>query len=226
MPKISIPTFPDNDYDIRNYGAQENQTFLNTLAFKKAISDCSKKGGGKIIVPPGTWLTGPIHLTDNINLEIQKNAKLVLSTNIDNYLPPVFTRFEGVEFYGFSPLIYTQNSQNIAITGKGEINGSGKFWEDILKAPRDKNDFTPSISSNDRSTYGMAQDDIPVEKRVFVDKKKPIQPSFIQFVNCKNILIEDIQVIDGPNWTIHPIYSENITIKNIFVKTDKKTPME
>jgi len=102
MPQIKPPVFPDRTVDIRDYGAVGDGKTLNTRSFADAISACARAGGGRIVVPAGTWLTGPIHLKSNINLHIEKDAEIRFSTNFKDYLPVVFTRYEGIECYNYS----------------------------------------------------------------------------------------------------------------------------
>jgi len=99
MSKIKRPSFPDRTIDIRDYGAVGDGVTMNTKAFATAISACAKKGGGRVLVPEGIWLSGAIHLKSNIELHIQKGAELRFSNKFSDYLPVVFTRWEGLECY-------------------------------------------------------------------------------------------------------------------------------
>lgn len=198
---------PNNICDISNYGASKKK--LNTKAFSKAIDDCSQKGGGTVNVPPGTWKSGPIHLKSNINLHLEKEAVIKFDTDLENYLPAVFSRFEGVEYFNYSPPIYALDAKNVAITGRGKLDGQEKDWKKDAVLRED------SVVQ----LFQMVADDISVEKRNFAKEEYLIQPSFIQFVNCDGILIEDVTIKDSPNWTVHPIYSQNITIRNVTIDT-------
>ena len=109
MPKVKRPSFPDRTINIRDYGAVADGATLNTRAFAKAIAACAKAGGGRVLVPAGIWLSGPIHLKSNIELHIEKGAELHFSDRFSDYLPVVFTRWEGLECYNYSPLIYAKN---------------------------------------------------------------------------------------------------------------------
>ena len=210
MPDLQRPTFPDRSFDIRDFGAVADGKTKNTEAIRKAIQACSDAGGGRVLIPAGKWLTGPIHLKSNINLHIEKDAEITFSTNFNDYLPPVFTRNEGMECYNYSSLIYAHKCKNIAITGKGTLYGQGKVWWPWKKRQK----------QGAQRLYEMAIKGIAVEKRVFGTEKDALRPSFLQPVECENVLIEGITLIDGPMWTVHPIYCENIIVRDIHVQTN------
>ena len=119
MPQLQRPRFPDLRVSIADFGAVEGGATKGTEAFAKAIDACSKKGGGRVIVPKGKWLTGPIHLKSNIDLHMEDGAEILFSDRFEDYLPPVFVRSGGVEIYNYSPLIYARDCENVAITGAG-----------------------------------------------------------------------------------------------------------
>lgn len=174
-----------------------------------AVDRCAEMGGGTVVVPKGEWHTGKIHLRSNINLHLEDGAKLIFSDNPDDYLPVVFTRWEGTECYNYSPLIYANSCENISITGKGTLIGSGEKWWN-WKALQQK--------AADR-LYNMAADNVAVEERIFGTREAALRPQFIQTINCKNVLLEGFTIIDGPQWTIHPVYCENMTVRNVNVLT-------
>lgn len=212
--EIEKPVFPEKKCNIRDYGAVSDGKTKNTNAFEKAITDCQKNGGGTVFVPKGTWLTGPIRLGSNINLNLEKDSEIIFTQNFEDYLPVVFTRFEGVEIYNFSPPIYAKDETNIAITGEGKINGNSKnFWWETNK----KYETLLSLEK----VYDMAKTNPPLERRVFGEKESGIRPSFIQFINCNRIMIEGVEINDGPMWTVHPIYSQNILIRHVSIRTEK-----
>jgi polygalacturonase len=227
MPEISKVSIPDRVCDISMYGAVGDGKTLDTQAFSRAITDCNEKGGGKVIVPRGTWFTGAIHLLSNVELHLEKGSEIVFSSNIVDYQPAVFSRFEGIELYNYSPLIYVANSENIAITGEGVLNGNAEKWFLWNEAPSvisrkqggKKNNLPPKEISS-KKIYEMGQNGTAVEERMFGNGKEFLQPSFLEFVNCKKISIEGIKMTNSPSWTIHPIYSSDITIKNISIDTD------
>lgn len=112
------PVFPDKSASIVKFGANPGGTIKNTEAINKAIRKISSSGGGKVIVPEGIWLTGPIVLHSNVNLHLEEGAKLLFSQDFSDYLPAVLTNWEGSEVYSYSPFIYAFKQENIAITGR------------------------------------------------------------------------------------------------------------
>lgn len=207
---IKAPTFADNACVITDYGAVADKKTLNTEAIRAAIEDCANKGGGKVVVPAGKFRTGPIRLMSGINLDLAEGSTLSFSDDRSLYLPPVFSRYQGMEYYNFSPMIYGKDLENIALTGKGELDGNGSEWVEWGSSGNE--DF-----GRDK-LIKMSKEGVPVEQRVFGEEGR-LRPSFIQFINSKNILLEGITVKDSPFWTIHPVYCENITIRKIKVDT-------
>lgn len=210
MPPILLYASPDHTCPIGAYGAKADGTTLNTDALTKAIADCSAQGGGTVVVPPGRYLTGPIHLASNITLHIEKGAELLFSQNADDYLPPVFSRYEGMEYYGYSPFIYARDCHDIALTGEGTINGQGQTWWEWKRWQQ----------AGAKRLYALATAGVPPEERVFDTVKDGLRPSLIGLVNCERIRIEGVTIKNGPQWTIHPLYSRNILIRGVTVATD------
>ena len=125
--EIKPPTFPDRDFSVTDHGAVGDGTTDCRPAFDKAIAACHEAGGGRVVVPAGDWLVnGPIHLKSNVNLHLAEGATVRFSTDPADYLPAVFTRFEGNEVMNFSPFIYAFEQENIAITGAGHVRRPGR----------------------------------------------------------------------------------------------------
>jgi len=209
MANIDPPVFADMDFLITDYGAVGDGTTDCTKAFENAVSMCSQAGGGRVVVPEGVFLTGSIHLRSNVNLYISKNAFIKFSQNYSDYLPVVYTRFQGIECYNYSPPIYAFEQENIAITGQGTIDGQGDYtywwsWKSISSV-----DFNHLVQ--------QAEDGVPVENRIYGDGHY-LRPNMIQPYRCKNILIDSVTIINGPMWHIHPVLCENITISNVTVE--------
>ncbi len=208
---VRVQGIPDRVCDIRTYGAKFGSDAQSTQAINSAIDDCSANGGGVVFIPHGTWFSGGIKLKGNINIFLEEGSEIIFSTDLNDYLPIVFTRFQGIEFYNFSPLIYVKDAQNIAITGKGKLVGNG----DDREAWTGGGNFDLAREK----LHMMSREKVPVEERIFGDQNPGLRPSFIQFVNCKNILLDGLTVENGPIWTIHPIYSENFTARNLTINT-------
>lgn len=209
MPQLQRPVFKKVDYNILDYGAQKcawnaAERVLSTDAIRKAIETCNKNGGGRVVIPKGDWITGAVHLKSNVNFHLEEGATLHFSDNPEDYLPAVHVRWEGVECYNYSPLVYAPNCENVAITGKGTLNGHGKKWWALKK----KEDFDRIKAS--------AQ---PLESRQFglkggVTSQRPV---LLMPWKSKNVLIEGVTLIDPPFWTVQPVYCENVIIRGITI---------
>ena len=213
---IVAPAFANKTYNITNYGAQSGGIIDNTEAFKKAIQACSENGGGIVLVPQGKFLTGSIHLESNINLQIEENAEIIFSTNPDDY-PIVHTSFEGTEVMNYSPLIYAYQKNNVAITGKGTFNGQGNnqnWWSWCGKDTYGWKKGAPI--QNVARLMEMAEAGVPVSERVFGNGYN-LRPNFVEFFECKNVMLKDVKIINAPFWLIHPMKSTNVIIDGVTV---------
>lgn len=203
--------FPERLCDIRAYGAKADRAPLVTAAINAAIDACAHQGGGVVFVPVGLWRTGAIKLQSHINLYLAKGAELSFSSDLREYLPVVFTRFQGMELYNYSPLIYGKDLDQVAITGEGKLIGNGAARADWMGGG--------DAEQARQKLFDASRQGVSVEERRFGDRQPGLRPSFIQFVGSKNILLEGFTVENGPFWTIHPVYSENVTIRNVTINT-------
>ncbi|MCT9930262.1 glycosyl hydrolase family 28 protein [Planotetraspora sp. A-T 1434] len=209
LARIVPPTFPDRTFDITAYGAKPDNTTDCTAAFKNAIAACNAAGGGTVLVPgTGSFRTGKIHLLSNVNLHVNAGGTIRFRSDAGSYLPNVFTRWQGIECYNYSPFIYAYGQTNVAITGPGTIDGNAAagpwFGFDDQRGP----DWD--------ALQQMAVDGVPVNQRQFGDGHY-LKPNMIQLYNCTNILIEDVNIKNPAMWTIHPVLSRNVTVRNVKV---------
>lgn len=221
LAEISAPEFPEATFNILDYGAVADADADALPAIKAAIAACSEAGGGQVLVPPGTYpVNGPIHLLSNINLHIAEGATLKFSTDPDDYLPVVRTRWEGVDCYNYSPLIYAYEQENIAITGTGTLDGQASeenWWPWCGKGYGFEAGMPNQMDDHSRpKLYDWNTREVPVEERI-LGKGTYLRPNFIQPFACKNILIDGVTIRNSPMWVIHPTLSENITIQNVKV---------
>jgi polygalacturonase len=208
MPQPRRPEIPAAVFDIRDFGAIADGQTKVTGALRRAIAEASSQGGGTVLVPAGRWLTGPIHLASNINLHVSAGAVLAFSRDFADYLPPVLTRWEGLELYNYSPLIYARDCENVALTGQGTLDGQGEAWWPWKKTQHEAA----------AQLYEMASSGVPTAERVLASEGG-LRPSFVQTLGCKNVLIEGVTLRNGPFWTIHPVYSENVIVRRVRVET-------
>ncbi|ACT60436.1 glycoside hydrolase family 28 protein [Hirschia baltica] len=216
--KITPPSIPKAQFLLTDFDARGDGIFDNTAAFKAAIDACRKAGGGQIRVPDGHYLTGAIQLHSNIELNVSAGARLIFSTDPMDY-PVVLTRYEGVEVMNYSPLIYARDAKNVAITGEGVLDGqaSNEHWWPWCGAERFGWREGVGHQTPDRQAlFEMAESGIPVEQRRF-GPGHYLRPSFVEFYNCENVLVEDIHLKDSPFWNIHPVLSRNVIVRGVEV---------
>ncbi len=205
---IRQPEIPARDYVITDFGAQTGNNADARPAILSAIKKATADGGGRVVIPPGKWLSrGSIKLASRINLHISEGATLLFSPEARDYLPAVLTRWEGTEVYSYSPLIYAFEVKDVAITGKGTIDGnaSSEFLTWIKKA---EPDF--------QRLRRMGADGTPVAKRVF-GAGTYLRPSIIQFFRAERVLLEDYTVLNSPFWVNHLVYTDHATVRRIRV---------
>ncbi|RED22487.1 polygalacturonase [Flavobacterium cutihirudinis] len=208
--RIQLPVIPAYQVNVAKLGAKGDSISDSKPAFDKAMALCKKNNGGTLIVPKGIYkLNGPIHFVSNVNLKLEKGAKIKFSDKPEDYLPMVLTSWEGTMLYNYSPLIYAYECSNIAITGEGIIDGEGgKIWKSFKEKEGKGKDLSREMNHNN----------IPLKDRKFGDSYF-LRPQMIQFFNCKNILVENIRIENSPFWCLHLLKSESITIRGISYKS-------
>ncbi len=207
LARISAPSFPPRTFSIADFGALPGADA--TAAIRAAVEACGRAGGGRVLIPPGAWITGAITLVSNVDLHVSKGAVLRFSTDPSAY-PDVPTRFEGVECVNYSPLIYAASAENVAVTGEGTLDGqaSGENWWGWTKrgARLDKRDR--------EELFRMGEDGVPVERRVF-GAGHHLRPSFIEFLRCRRVLVEGVRIVRSPMWEIHPVLSQDVIVRGV-----------
>ena len=203
--RIQLPRIPSYKIEVTKLGAKGDSIYNAKPAFDKAMALCKKNNGGTIIVPKGIYtLNGPIHFVSNVKLHLEDGAKIRFGSNPKDY-PLVLTSWEGTMLYNYSPMIYGNNVENIAITGNGTIDGEAKnTW--IKWKPLEKKDQLLSREMNHKNT--------PIKERIFGEGHY-LRPQLIQFINSKNILIENVQIEDSPFWCVHLLKSKSITLRGL-----------
>lgn len=219
LPKTN---FQDKTYNINDFGAVADGKTLNTQAFQKAIQTCASNGGGKVLIPNGKYVTGAIHLESNVNLHLEDQAEILFSLNPKDY-PIVHTSWEGTEVMNYSPLIYAKNKTNVAITGKGTLNGQADntnwwIWSGGKNYGWKKGIPSQNDPQNREVLVDMAERGTPVNERVFGEGRY-LRPNFIEFFECNTVLVKDITVINAPFWILHPIKTNNMIIDGVTVNS-------
>ena len=206
--RIKAPRFPNRDFSIIDYGAFADNERDCTEAFRRAISAAHEAGGGRVVVPPGSFLTGPIHLKSNVNLFVSDGAIINFSLDPNKYMPAVYTRFEGIECMNYSPLIYAYEQENIALTGQGILDGRASdenWWR-----------WKGTQAGDVKTLETQGEKGVPVEQRLF-GAGKQLRPNMIQPYKCRNVLIEGVTIRNSPMWHIHPVLSTNVIVRNVKV---------
>ena len=210
LSRIKAPVFPNNEFDITKYGAVGDGAKDSGEAIRKAIAACTAAGGGRVAVPAGVFLTGPIHLDNNVNLHLSGGATLRFSQDPKQYMPVVLTRWEGTECMNFSPFIYAFEKSNIAVTGAGTLDGNADaqhWWNWKRGHDEDRNAL---MADGDKG--------VPVKDRVF-GLGHYLRPYFIQPYRCSNVLIEGVKIVNSPMWEINPVLCTNVTVRGVNIDT-------
>ena len=220
--EINAPIFPEYSLNVVEFGADPQNQNDSRTSIQSAINSCNANGGGTVTIPKGSYkVNGPINLKSNVNLHIEDGATLYFSTHADDYLPSVKTRWEGVECYNYSPLIYAYKQENIGLTGKGTLDGQASndnWWSWSGSKQYGWREGMPSQadSLSRPRLFGWNTLEVPVEQRI-LGKEAKLRPNFIQPYNCRNIIIDGITIKNSPMWILHPVLSENITISDVKV---------
>jgi polygalacturonase len=221
LSRIVAPKFPGRVFPLTSFGGVGDGRTNNTAAFKAAIAACTQAGGGRVVVPAGKFLTGPIHLASNVNLHVSEGATIAFSTRPADYLPAVLTRFEGVEVMNYSPLIYALDATNVAVTGKGTLDGQAtaeNWWPWKGQKQYGWTEGQPNQLAARQRLFDMAERGVPAAQRVFGEGDY-LRSSFIQPYRCRNVLIEGVKLVNSPMWEVHPVLSRNVTVRGLTIDT-------
>lgn len=213
--QMLLPTsFPNRVFHIvDDYQAQRGQDISQQLC--RAISDCHRAGGGMVLIPEGVFYTKAIHLLSNVNLHLEEGAILKFSTVATDYAPQVPTRWEGIDCMGYSPLIYAYRQENVAVTGKGILDGQASWdnwWK--LRARTSAEDKAKGRFMGKEKLHAYEKNGTSIAERLFTETDE-LRPQFIQFYQCNRILVEDVTLNNAPFWLLHPLMSKNIVVRNV-----------
>jgi len=215
LQRIKAPSFPKRDFDITKYGAAGDGVKDSTEAIARAIAECNRAGGGRVIVPRGLYSTAAIHLQSNVALHVSAGATLQFVRDSARYLPLVQTRWEGTECMNYSAFIYANGQENIAVTGEGTLDGNADADHWWLWARRGGTNVQ-AISDARKRLLDMGVRDVPVEQRLFGEGSF-LRPNFIQPYRSRNVLIEGVTIHNSPMWEINPVFCTNVTVRNVKV---------
>ncbi|HEX9339384.1 MAG TPA: glycoside hydrolase family 28 protein, partial [Pseudonocardiaceae bacterium] len=210
LARVREPRFRPRFFPVTAFGAVGDGSTDSTTAFRRAIAVCHETGGGHVVVPPGDYATGPIHLLSNVDLHLEQGSTLLFSTDPAAYLPPVFTRWQGIEAMNYSPLIYAYGQHNIAITGEGVLDAQADATHWL--------DWKPIGDAEFPQLEAMANAGIPVQQRVAAPTFH-FRPPFVQPYLCSNVLIEGITIQNTPFWHLNPVLCHGVTVRGVTVNS-------
>ncbi len=235
LPQVTQPSFKADTFNILQFGAKPDGQFLNTQMINQAIVACNKMGGGVVLIPGGIWLTGPVEMKSNVNLHLVRDAILLFTADFDQY-PLVEGIYEGKRSARNQSPVFGNNLVNIAITGKGIIDGNGDAWRMVKKDKLTENEWKAklasggSVSSDGKTWFPSAKTKLAHETsrtstmepgqslKDFDAIKDFLRPNLVVFNSCKNVLLDGVTFQNSPAWCIHPVMCENLTVRNVFVK--------
>ena len=236
MPEIQVATFPDRSVNIMDHRAIGDGQTMNTKAIDEAIQECAQAGGGKVVVPAGVWLTGPIRFKSNINLHLEAGAVIMFSRNREDF-PLVPTPTPSSKNYACANPIYGYDLENIAITGDGIIDGSGEVWRPMKKEKYTANQWKHAIASGgvvspdgkmwwpsqqafNGAEYlkSLRQDKKNLTEQDFAGAKDFLRPSMVVFHSCKKVLLDGTTFRNSPKFCVNPVQCENLVIRNINIQ--------
>lgn len=219
--RVKVPVFAGRTVDITRYGAKRDGVTDCTRAFAYAIAACAKRGGGRVLVPRGTFRTGPITLRSGIELHLQRGATVRFDPDPARYLPVVHTRWEGVEVMNYAPLIRAVGAVNVAVTGEGTLDGGGSdstWWPWAGKADYGWREGQPKQRPDRDTLMAWAQAGTPVAARM-MGAGHYLRPNFIQMFRCRNVLISGVTIVNSPMWVIHPLECSGVVVQGVHVRS-------
>lgn len=215
--RIRLPNIPQRDFLVQDFGASGDGRTDSSAAITRAIDACVAAGGGRIVFPQGTVLTGPIRLRSRMALHLLQGCTLKFIPEPSRYLPPVLTRWEGVELMGYHPLIYAFEESDIALTGGGVIDGGADehHWWPWKGAGRYKSAPAAEVQAGDRERlFSMAERGAPVQERLFGEGSR-LRPPLFQPYRCRNVLVDGLTINASPFWLLHPVECNSVTLRGV-----------
>ena len=239
--EVKLPVIPEQEFDVSDFGAVSDGVTSNTKAFAAAIQSASDAGGGRVVIPAGIWLTGPIALQSNVELHACKGALVLFDKNPEEY--PVFlTDYEGQPRIRTVSPIYAREAENIAITGEGIFDGNGQKWRPLKDWKVTKKEWQKFlqespyvIQGNDGEIWLPSETIYRGVKEGEPDVLSPnadteaapkaaaecydyYRPVMVSLVKCDRVLIEGVTLQNSPAWNVHPLFCTNLTIRNANIR--------
>ncbi len=202
MPAVALPQFPGKDFQLTDYGATANGQTLNTIAFQQAIKACSAAGGGRVIVPAGEWLTGPIELLSHVDLHLEAGALIRFTRDHAQYF------LAGDHGSAVASPVYSRDQEDIAITGEGILDGAGDSWRPVKKEKTTDTQWRGLLSAGGvLSTDGKVW--WPSGETMNNDR---VRPYMVSFINCRRVLISGVTLRNSPKFVFCPQHCTDLTL--------------
>jgi polygalacturonase len=202
-------------FNVIDYGAVPDGRTMDTAAIAKAVSTCALAHGGTIVFPAGRYLTGSISLQSNMTLDLRAGSELLYSPDPADS-PLVASRWESTNAFTHGPLIYANGAENVSVVGRGTLNGQGAnwWWRNGRYAPARSAEIKPAMEAWLALYKRIEAGEKPAAEdyRLAADY---LRPSLVQFYGCRNVLVEGVTLVESPMWMLHPIYSENVSIRGV-----------
>jgi len=234
---ITVPKFPGMVYNVLDYGADPTGNVLSHEAIQQAIDLCTQAGGGTVLIPAGVYVTGPIELKSNVRLYTEYNALVLFSDDFALY-PVLDASFEGLDTKRCQSPISARDAENIAICGHGTFNGHGDSWRPLksskVTASQWRQKIKTGVVDQEKGVWypdsasmlavNLCQDqNVPVLPADATDEewnaiKSFLRPVMLNFIHCKNILLEGVCFENSPAWNLHPILCENVVLRDLNVR--------
>ena len=216
--QVTAVAIPENTVTLTDFGGVGDGVTLNTEAFRKAISALTKKGGGRLVVPQGVWLTGPILLKDNIDLHITRNAIVLFSPD-----KSLFVDKDG-KSSRCDAGIKASKRKNIAITGEGIVDGNGAQWRPVKRGKVSDVEWKrfKEIGGVER---GNGQLWYPWDVKAGYpniaetpEQQEKMRQDLVRLTDCENVLIKGVTFQNSPRFHVHPCNSRNVIIDGVTVR--------
>lgn len=232
---IELPSIPNRTFVITDFGAAGDGVTDNTEAFRLSIEACHQAGGGKVVIPPGVWSTGPIVLKSRINLHAEAGALISFSQCRDDY-PLIYSTFEGLKTYRCQSPLDGEGLEDIAITGQGIFDGGGEVWRPVKKMKLNEREWEQLISKggvvdneeevwwpsasamNGRTLVDRLDQEGCTDKQSYEASRDYLRPALLSLRKCNRILLEAATFQNSAAWCLHPWASKHLTIRSITVR--------
>jgi len=234
LPEVATPVIPKFVVNLADFGAHGDGGSLNTPAFEKACAALADKGGGKLVVPPGLWLTGPIKLRSHINLHLERGALIKFSGDYQLY-PLTVIDLKGEREVDSTSPVSGENLEDVAITGEGILDGGGDAWRPVKKGKLNDSDWKAVVKSggvldeksatwwpgaaamNGEQMVARLRESGSLQAADYESAHQFLRPKMLRLIGCKKVLIEGVTFQNPPNWTMNPALCEDVSVLNVTV---------